>query len=132
VKVGAAQAYLERDEGWAEATRGCALVQHNLVRQMLSGAVPALPPVHDAMVDVRDLSALQVRAMEVPGAGGLRLIASHEQAVTFAEIAGSLREALGPQAARVPRRTPPLWLAKLLACARSLLAGGALGNRAAR
>jgi dihydroflavonol-4-reductase len=86
-----------------------------VVRQMLLGAVPVLPPVHYAMVDVRDLSALQVAAMDAPEAGGRRLIASHEQPVTFGEIAGMLREALGAQAAGAPRRTLPLWLAKLFA-----------------
>ena len=84
-------------------------------RQMLAGVLPAVPPVHYPVVDVRDLAALHVRAMQTPEAGGRRLIAAHGELVTLAEIAGMLREALGAQAGRAPRFTLPLWLAKLFA-----------------
>lgn len=87
----------------------------DFVRQMLAGLLPAVPPVHYPVADVRDVAALHVRAMQTPEAGGRRLIASHGEPVTLAEVAGMLREALGAAAARAPRFTLPLWLAKLFA-----------------
>lgn len=86
----------------------------DFVRQMLAGAMPVLLPTIYPVVDVRDLSELHVRAMTVAEAGGRRLMAAHPEPMTLAQIATLLRESLGEQAARVPRRTMPLWLARLM------------------
>jgi nucleoside-diphosphate-sugar epimerase len=74
--------------------------------QRLLGGMPGTPRIGFNLVDVRDVADLQIRAMSAPGAGGKRLIAvrSFEW---MADVARVLRERLGTDAPKVPRRSVP-------------------------
>jgi nucleoside-diphosphate-sugar epimerase len=76
------------------------------VERMLSGRLPGLPALGFSFVDVRDVAALQVDAMSAPDAAGQRLIAAGPF-LWLSEVAAILRERLGPEAAKVPRRRVP-------------------------
>jgi dihydroflavonol-4-reductase len=76
-----------------------------LVQRLLNG-MPGAPRIGFSLVDVRDVADLQIRAMTDPAAGGKRLLAvsSFEW---MADVAGVLRERLGPDADKVPKRSVP-------------------------
>ena len=61
-----------------------------------------------------DVADLHVRALQAPGMAGERFIASG-RFMKMIEIAQVLRQGLGAQAARVPDRTVPDWLVRVLA-----------------
>jgi dihydroflavonol-4-reductase len=76
------------------------------VERMLAGRMPGIPRLGFSFVDVRDVASLHVEAMTAPEAGGQRLLA----AGTFlwlADVAAILRERLGADAEKVPRRGVP-------------------------
>jgi dihydroflavonol-4-reductase len=84
------------------------------VDRMLRGAMPGLPRLGFAITDVRDVAALHVLAMTVPGAAGERFL-STGQFLWFAEIAAILRRRLGEAAAKVPTRQLPSVLVRAAA-----------------
>ena len=77
-----------------------------LISRMLTGKVPALPRIGFSIVDVRDLAALHVRAMCAPEAAGQRFLGVGGF-LWMAEIAGLLRDNLGPESSKVPTRLLP-------------------------
>jgi dihydroflavonol-4-reductase len=84
------------------------------VERMLAGRMPGIPRLGFSFVDVRDVAKLHVEAMTAPQAGGQRLIA----AGTFlwlSDVAEILRERLGPDAAKVPRRNVPNFVVRAMA-----------------
>jgi dihydroflavonol-4-reductase len=83
------------------------------VERMLTGRMPGLPRLGFGFIDVRDVAALEVSAMTAPEAGGQRLLA----AGTFLwleEVAAILRDQLGADADKVPRRTVPNFVIRAL------------------
>lgn len=86
-----------------------------IVSTLLSGQLPAAPPMWMNVVDVRDVADLHVRAMTNPDAAGRRFLAVAGQPISFHEIALALRRALGAAASRVTTRTAPAWVFKALA-----------------
>jgi len=83
------------------------------VERMLTGRMPGLPRLGFSFIDVRDVAALEVSAMTAPDAGGQRLIA----AGTFlwlSEVAAILRDQLGADANKVPRRGVPNFVVRAL------------------
>jgi dihydroflavonol-4-reductase len=83
------------------------------VERMLTGRMPGLPRLGFSFIDVRDVAALEVAAMTAPDAGGQRFIA----AGTFlwlSEVAAILREQLGADARKVPRRGVPNAVVRVL------------------
>ena len=75
---------------------------------MLTGALPGMPRLYIPIVDVRDVAAAHVAAIDAPEAAGQRiLIASGEPAIAMAQIADTLRSHLGDAAAKVPTRRVP-------------------------
>jgi nucleoside-diphosphate-sugar epimerase len=76
-----------------------------VVQRLLNG-MPGTPRIGFNLVDVRDVADLQIRAMSDPAAGGQRFVAvrSFEW---MAEVAKILRERLGDDAAKVPKRGVP-------------------------
>lgn len=84
-----------------------------VIRMMLSGAYPAVPRAGYPMVDVRDLSALLVAAMEAEGVQGRRLLAASDF-VTLIEMASHLREKLGAKAKKAPKFTLPDFVVKFV------------------
>jgi dihydroflavonol-4-reductase len=100
-----------------------------LVSRLLAGQVPAIPDIGFGVVDVRDVAALHVLALEAADdlVGGERFAAS-AGFVWMADIAALLRSRLGPAARRVPRHRMPTWLLRLMALFSPtirLVAGGA-------
>jgi dihydroflavonol-4-reductase len=73
-----------------------------IVAMLLSGRPSPLPRASFAVVDVRDVADLHLRAMASPVAAGQRYLASAGAAVTLPEIAATLRSRLGDRAAQVP------------------------------
>ena len=81
---------------------------NQLVQRMLTGALPGLPRLHIPIVDVRDVAAAHVAAIDSPEAAGQRiLVATGEPAIAMAEIADILRSHLGDAAGKVPTRRVP-------------------------
>jgi dihydroflavonol-4-reductase len=76
-----------------------------VIQRLLNG-MPGTPRIGFNLVDVRDVADLQIRAMTDPKAGGKRLVAvrSFEW---MADVAKVLREQLGPEAPKVPKRSVP-------------------------
>jgi len=77
-----------------------------IIQRLLDGRPPALPRLGFAIVDVRDLAELHVRAMTSADAGGHRFLAAGEF-MWMEDIARTLKSELGPRAARVPTRRLP-------------------------
>jgi len=74
--------------------------------RLLAGRLPGLPRLGFAMVDVRDVVDLHLRAMTHPNAAGHRFVASSDF-LWMADIARILRTHLGERAAKVPARLLP-------------------------
>lgn len=83
-----------------------------LILALLTGSIPALPPIESPLVDVRDVADGHVRAMIMPGAGGRRFPFC-ESTMPFRQIADLLARNF-PEA-RIPQREVPTWLIRLLA-----------------
>ncbi|GAB3146974.1 aldehyde reductase [Amycolatopsis stemonae] len=66
-----------------------------LVRAMLDGAMPAVPPVYFGVADVRDVADLHVRAMTHPRAAGERFLAAAGESISFLGLARILAERVG-------------------------------------
>lgn len=62
------------------------------LKQIITGEVPGCPKMHLGFVDVRDVAALHILAMQQDAANGHRFIASQKE-YWFREVAGILREA---------------------------------------
>jgi dihydroflavonol-4-reductase len=73
------------------------------VLTLLKQGVRRLPRLGCAIVDVRDLVDLHIRAMEDPKAAGQRFISTGGY-LAMADIATILRESMGARAAGVPTR----------------------------
>lgn len=83
-----------------------------LVGQLLSGKLPGLPRISTALVDVRDVADLHLRAMTNTAANGERFIAVSGLPMGMQEIALLLRERLGDAGQRIPTRMLPDWLVR--------------------
>lgn len=86
----------------------------DVVRKLLAGAYPAMPDIGFAVVDVRDVADLHLRAMTGEQAAGRRFIAAG-RFMRLADMAQALREAMPQYAGKLPRRVMPHWLTRLLA-----------------
>ena len=85
-----------------------------LVTQLLDGKVPGLPKLGFQIVDVRDVADAHVRAMETPEAAGERFIAANEY-LWLNEIAQFLKKEFPERSKRVPTKSLPSWLLRVLA-----------------
>jgi len=83
-----------------------------LIQRLLRG-MPGTPRIGFNVVDVRDVADLHIKAMEAPEAGGERFIAVNDF-LWMAEVAAILRERLGEDAAKVPKRGVPDLLVRAL------------------
>lgn len=86
----------------------------SLVQKLLSGAFPACPPIGFALVDVRDVADLHVRAMTDLKAAGERFLAAGKF-YWIQDVAKILSEDLGLEGRKVPTGKLPGWLVKLMA-----------------
>lgn len=85
-----------------------------LIRRLLDGSTPALPRLSFPSVDVRDVAALHVAAMETEAAGGQRFLAC-SRALSLVEMSRLLRRNFPKAARRAPVLAIPDWLARLYA-----------------
>lgn len=84
------------------------------IKKLLEGSLPGLPNFGFGVVDVRDVADLHVRCLTAPNMAGERFIASGPF-LWMKEVAAILREGLGEQARKVPKRRLPDFLVKLSA-----------------
>jgi dihydroflavonol-4-reductase len=84
-----------------------------VITRMLNG-MPGVPRLGFSFVDVRDVADLQVTAMTAPEAAGERFLAAGPF-LWLSEVAEILRDHLGPAAAKVPRRTVPSLIVRVMA-----------------
>lgn len=85
-----------------------------LVQRMLGGKVPRFPHLGFCVVDVRDVVDLHLRAMTAPAAAGERFIAASDW-MWMADVARVLRTELGDAAQKVPTRSMPDLVLRLVA-----------------
>ncbi|WP_421792696.1 NAD-dependent epimerase/dehydratase family protein [Hyphobacterium sp.] len=86
----------------------------SVVELLLKAAYPASPPICFPTVDVRDLAALHVAAMESPNTAGLRLLAAADT-LSMQETALVLRDAFPAFAKKIPTGELPAWLVRFMA-----------------
>lgn len=84
-----------------------------VVTQIMSGKLPAVPKLAFVITDVRDVALAHLRAMERPEAAGQRHIIA-DKTVKFTDLADWLREAFPSHAKKIPSGELPNWLVKLL------------------
>jgi dihydroflavonol-4-reductase len=89
--------------GPARSADGMSSLQ--IIARLLDGSTPALPRLGFEVVDVRDVAAAHLLAMDAPAAAGQRYIVSGEL-LWLGDVAAILRDHLGPAAAKVA--TEPL------------------------
>ncbi len=82
-----------------------------MMTDMIAGKMPMIPDLSIAVVDVRDVAQLHVKAMTAEGAAGKRFIAASAEPVDMATMAGVLRKA---GYAKVPSRKAPTFLLKIM------------------
>ena len=76
--------------------------------------MPGVPNITFSIVDVRDVAAAQLAAMEKPEAAGNRYILSSE-VMSFQEIAQTISQEFRPQGYKIPTGVLPkavVWLGK--------------------
>lgn len=79
-----------------------------VVRRLLTGGVPMIPNVGFSIVDVRDVAMLHILALEAdPATIRSERFAASTEFVWMADIARLLREHLGRDARKVPTRSMP-------------------------
>jgi dihydroflavonol-4-reductase len=86
----------------------------DIVRRMLAGEMPAIPPLHLAFTDVRDLAVAHRLALEVPGANGNRYICANGR-LPLTGIAAILKEEYGPRGYKIACRPLPAWILRVTA-----------------
>ncbi len=85
-----------------------------VISDMMNGKYPMLPSVGVQLVDVRDVSAAHIAAMNDPGAIGERYILADEF-YEFGDLARLLRERFPERASKISTRRMPDFLVRLLA-----------------
>jgi dihydroflavonol-4-reductase len=85
-----------------------------IVKRLMDGSMPGCPDLWFGVVDVRDVAALHLKAMLEPAARGQRFLATSEDFVSILQIAKMLKENLGAAAGKVPTRSLPGWLLRLI------------------
>ncbi len=81
-----------------------------VVRRLMNGEVPALPPGGISVVDVRDVARIHVGALEDAVTFNQRIIAS-AQYIAFSEIAEIIKTSY-PEA-KIPKTVAPVWALKV-------------------
>lgn len=83
------------------------------IKKLLEGSMPGLPNFGFGIVDVRDVADMHVRCLTMPDMAGERFICSGPF-LMMADVAAILRDGLGPQGRKVPKRKLPDWLMRLV------------------
>jgi nucleoside-diphosphate-sugar epimerase len=86
---------------------------NHIVQNMLNGAMPGFPHIYIPIVDVRDVAAAHILALETADAAGQRFLISSDPVMSLGEIDKTLKTALGDGAKNVPTRVIPNFAVKL-------------------
>ena len=84
------------------------------VKRLIDGSMPGFPRLGFAVVDVRDLADLHVRALNAPNMANERFIGAGPF-LMMKDVGKILRDRLGPEAHKVPKRNVPDFVIKLMA-----------------
>lgn len=84
------------------------------IKKLLEGSMPGIPNFGFSVVDVRDVADLHVKCLTAPHMAGERFIAAGPF-LMMADVARILREGLGDQARKVPKRRLPDFLVRISA-----------------
>ncbi len=97
--------------------------------RLIDGGLPATARIALISIDVRDVAALHVKAMQTPEAGGHRYPLGNGT-YTLLQTADILRAALPERAAKIPRFEVPDWIVRLFAAVDADMRGniGELGT----
>jgi dihydroflavonol-4-reductase len=85
-----------------------------LVSRLMDGSLPGCPDLSFGAVDVRDVADLHLKCMTDPAARGERFLAIGGDFVSMRQIAQMLKEGLGDLARKVPTRSLPSWLMRVV------------------
>jgi nucleoside-diphosphate-sugar epimerase len=88
---------------------------NRLIQSMLEGAMPALPDLYLPIIDVRDVASAHIQAMTKPDAAGERFLLSNGRALSMKEIGAIIKAELGDAAKRVPTRSFPNLVLRIVA-----------------
>jgi nucleoside-diphosphate-sugar epimerase len=88
-----------------------------LVQRLMDGALPGCPQIWFGCVDVRDVVDLHLRAMTNPAAKGERFLAVAGDFLSITEMAKILKSRMGAAASKVPTRTLPNFVLRLVSLA---------------
>ena len=83
----------------------------DIVKKLMDGSLPGLPPFGWPLVDVRDVADLHIRALRTPAAAGQRYIGAG-RFLWMQDVARVLRDRVPEVAAKVPRRRLPAWVVR--------------------
>lgn len=89
-----------------------ASISLGMVSGLLEGSTPAMPSNGFSIIDVRDVAAMHVAALQQPSSIGQRYLAASDY-VPFPEVARILRDAYPDR--QIAQRIVPDWIIKLLA-----------------
>jgi dihydroflavonol-4-reductase len=84
-----------------------------IVQKLMNGDFPACPRIGFAVVDVRDIADLHVRAMTSEKAAGERFLGAGKF-MWIEDVAKILRDDMGQDARKVPTGKLPSWLVRIL------------------
>ena len=88
---------------------------NHLIRRMLDGTMPAFPNLFIPIVDVRDVARAHILSMTHPEAAGERFLLSNGRALAMKEIGAIIKAELGDAAKRVPTRSIPDFVLRIVA-----------------
>jgi len=86
-----------------------------LIKRLLDGAMPGCPDLWFGLVDVRDVADLHIKAMTNPAARGERFLATAGDFLSVRQMAQILKDDAGDIARKVPTRSLPNWLVRMVA-----------------
>ncbi|WP_412988409.1 NAD-dependent epimerase/dehydratase family protein [Pediococcus siamensis] len=104
----------------AGAILGHALDAHasgsfGLVRNLFNGQFQAVPNIQVNIINAVDVADIHVRAMKTPAAKNQRFLAVYDQPISMPEMVALIKQQRPQLAAKLPQKTLPSWLIKLLA-----------------
>ncbi len=85
-----------------------------IVQRMLNGDFPGMPKMEFGLVDVRDVADMHLRCMTDPKAKGERFLAVAGDFIGMADIAAILKRRMGAAGAKVPTRSLPNWVVRVV------------------
>ncbi|MBK1895597.1 SDR family oxidoreductase [Chryseobacterium paridis] len=86
-----------------------------LLKSMLDGSMKQIPNIELAIVDVRDLADLHIRAMESPKANGERFLALSGGTMTLPEITEFLKKEMPEVSQKISNKKVADWVIRFMA-----------------